>query len=360
MIKAIKTNLKWKRRTLEYEKLCLEHPLRYLFLEITRKCNLNCVYCGSDCTPDYPADELSAKQWIKIIDQIAQDFDPAKVMVAVTGGEPLMKDGIFDIFHELHKNKFFFGMVTNGQLVTEEKAKKIVETGIGSISISMDAPPEINDKLRGEGCSAKVIKAVENLKNAGFKGKLEIISTLTKPAVEHLEEMRKFIAKIKVPLWRVAPVMPIGRAAENKELIPDERDLKTILDFIVKSRKDRFIPKPEFGEEGYLGDKYENEVRPYLHQCRAGITVAGIRCDGRIGACPELADEFLQGDISKERFSMVWNEKYQIFRDRSWTKKDKCKNCDAYNRCNGGSLHLYPGCSSGFSRCFYLMLNKAC
>jgi radical SAM protein with 4Fe4S-binding SPASM domain len=99
-------------------------------------------------------------------------------------------------------------------------------------------------------------------------------------------------------------------------------------------------------------------VRPYLCQCRAGITTGGILADGRIGACPELSDAFVQGDIRTERFREVWDRRYQVFRDRSWTRRGECAGCEAYDRCRGGSLHLYPEPNAELLRCFYLMLGE--
>lgn len=358
---ALRAKLKnwvlWKRHELQQEKLSREHPLRYLFLEVTRRCNLACLYCGSGCTGKEPEGEMSAGEWVEVIGQAASDFDSREIMVAVTGGEPLLKEGIFDIFGALQAHGFRYGMVSNGVLLDESAASRLVSVGIGSISLSMDALPEENDRLRGRGSSEAVARAVKNLKSAGYKGKLEIISTVTKPAVAGLDEMRKYVGgTLRVPLWRAAPVMPIGRAAQHPELIPDDKDVRAMLEWIKASRKDGLLPRPEFSEEGFLGYRFEGVVRPYLVSCRAGITVGGIRYDGRIGACPELTDAFDQGHIKQDSLKHVWDTKYQIMRDRSWTKKrGPCGDCSHFSACRGGSLHLYENTDSEILRCLYIM-----
>jgi radical SAM protein with 4Fe4S-binding SPASM domain len=356
--KRIRNYLLWQRHKLRVNDLYRQHPLKYLFLEVTRQCNLACMYCGSSCTPHRNEKELTIQEIKEVAGQVAGSFRPSDVMVAVTGGEPLLKEGVFDLFAELKRLGFRYGMVSNAMLLDENAARKLVAAGIGSISLSMDALPEINDKLRGRGTSQKVEQAVKHLYDAGYKGKLEIISTVTKPAVAGLEQMRRYVASLRVPLWRVAPVMPIGRAAQHPELIPDAMDIRYMLEWIRQSRGDRMIPGPEFSEEGFLGYRFEGMVRPYLCQCRAGITVAGIRYDGRIAACPELTDAFDQGDIHKDDFAMIWKEKYQIFRDRSWTKKDECLGCRHFDICKGGSLHLYDNQESKILRCLYLMCKE--
>jgi len=351
--------LLWKRHNLRFDVQCRTHPLRYLFLEVTRRCNLACRYCGSSCTGRELERELGTPQWIDVARQVAGDFDAGQVMVAVTGGEPLLKDGIFDLFNELHTLGFRYGLVTNGVLVDRDAARRMVAAGVGSVSISMDALPELNDQLRGKGSSKKVVEAVENLRAEGYRGKLEIITTVTTPALDGLDDMRKLVASMRVPLWRVAPVMPIGRAAEHPELVPGPTEVRRLLEFVRSGRLDRMAPSPEFSEEGYLGDRFEGMVRPYLCQCWAGITIAGIRYDGRIGACPELTDFYDQGDIRTERFRDVWENRYEVFRDRSWTKRGECADCNHFARCRGGSLHLYDDDQSEPLRCLYLMCKES-
>jgi radical SAM protein with 4Fe4S-binding SPASM domain len=348
----------WQRHLDSYKKLIAEHPLRYLFLEVTRRCNLACAYCGSSCLPNATRDEMSIGQWIDCLRQIAADFDASKIMVAVTGGEPLLKEHVDDLFAELHRLGFHYGMVTNGFFLDEQRARGMIDAGIGSISISMDAPGEVNDRLRGKGASQKVAQAVAALQQVGFKGKLEIISTITKPAVPLLPKMRQQVASMRVPYWRVAPVMPIGRASKRADLVPGPSDVRAILEFVREGRRDGFAPAPEFSEEGFVGNRFEGCVRPYLAQCRAGITIGGILSDGRIGACPELGDAFVQGDIRTERFKDVWETRYQLLRDRSWTKKGMCAECAQYDRCQGGSMHLYPTPEEDIIRCLYWMAKQ--
>lgn len=342
--------------SLSYSVMSRAHPLRYLFLEITRKCNLTCVYCGSGCSPEWGGRELSTAQWIDVVRQIAADFDSSRIMVGVTGGEPMIKKGVFELLEELNRLGFPFGIVSNGTNITKDTARRLMDTGITSISLSLDAPPEVNDRLRGEGAARRVEQAIRALHEAGYAHRLEILSTVTKPVVPQLSTTRRYVASLRVPMWRLVPIMSLGRAARRPELLPDAHDLRALLEFVRAERADALRPCPEFGDESYLGPRYEQEVRRGLFQCRAGITIAGIHHDGRIGACPELGDGFAQGHIARDRFKDVWENRYQVFRDRSWTRKGVCGGCDAYSACRGGSLHVYDGPGSPLKRCIYQML----
>jgi radical SAM protein with 4Fe4S-binding SPASM domain len=341
------------------QRLREEHPLRYVFLELTRRCNLRCAYCGSDCTDVSARQELDTDTWLRVIREIAEDFDAKMIMVAVTGGEPLLRKDLFILLAELRTLGFPFGMVTNGTLLTPKVAEQLVSSGMGSISISMDSIPPINDELRGKGAGSKVVSAIESLRSAGYKGVLEIISTITAPCMPHLDEMRRIVSGLKVAQWRMAPVMPVGRAESRPDLLLDAAQTRALLEYIQDCRFDDLKPVPEFSEEGFLGDEFEGLVRPYLCRCDAGITVASVLHDGRIGACPELADEFVQGHVAHDRFKDVWEERYHPLRDRSWTKKGICADCEAFDHCLGGALHLYKSTRHQTSRCLFRMMTES-
>lgn len=349
----------WKRHQIRTEANRESHELRYLFFEVTRRCNIACRYCGSECTPKIRENELPTEKWLRIIDEVAEDFNPRRIMVAVTGGEPLTRDGIYEIFGHLHEKGFRYGMVCNSTLLDAEAAKKIVACGMNSISLSIDSIEAVNDKVRAKGCTAAFLSAVGNLRSAGYNGILEALSTITKPCLPHLEEMQKWLTSIGIKRWRVSPVIPIGRAAECPDLCLSDEEVCRLLDFVRGRRMTESDMRLEFSEEGYLGDDYEGLVRPYLCQCRAGINIAGIRYDGKIGACPEISPVFDQGDIKTERLSDVWRDRFQNMRDRSWMHRlGPCARCDKHSVCGGGALHLYDDMQTPTRRCFYRMIER--
>lgn len=350
---------RWRNHAVKRQRLRDEHPLRYVFLEVTRRCNLACAYCGSECTDGSTRQELDTETWLRVIREIANDFDAKTIMVAVTGGEPLVRKDLFILLAELQTLGFPFGMVTNGKLLDQKSAEQLVASGIGSISLSMDSIPLVNDELRGKGTANGVASAIDGLRSAGYKGVLEIISTITAPCMPHLDEMRHVVSGLKVAKWRMAPVMPVGRAERRPDLLLNSAQTRALLEYIADCRFDDLKPVPEFSEEGFLGDEFEGLVRPYLCYCDAGITVASVLHDGSIGACPELADEFVQGHVATDRFKDVWDNRYQPLRDRSWTKKGICADCEAFDHCLGGALHLYKSTGHQPSRCFFRMMAES-
>jgi radical SAM protein with 4Fe4S-binding SPASM domain len=66
-----------------------------------------------------------------------------------------------------------------------------------------------------------------------------------------------------------------------------------------------------------------------------------VLIDGSISACPNINRSFAQGNIYQDDFLDVWNNRFEIMRNRSWSKVGKCANCKDFKRCNGGAMHLW-------------------
>ena len=109
--------------------------LRLVAWETTRNCNLACIHCRASATTGPYSGELDTAEAFRLLDQIAEI---AKPIIILTGGEPLLREDIFDIAAYGTQKGLRMVMAPNGTLVTEEVAKKLVAAGIKRISISLD------------------------------------------------------------------------------------------------------------------------------------------------------------------------------------------------------------------------------
>jgi radical SAM protein with 4Fe4S-binding SPASM domain len=118
-----------------------------------------------------------------------------------------------------------------------------------------------------------------------------------------------------------------------------DEELTFLMDFIAQSRADRRL-NIQFSCEAYTG-KYEGLVRDSGFFCRAGINIASVLIDGSISACPNINRSFAQGNIYKDNFLDVWNKRFELMRDRRWTRTGLCLKCTDYKNCKGGAMHLW-------------------
>ena len=85
------------------------------------------------------------------------------------------------------------------------------------------------------------------------------------------------------------------------------------------------------------------DVRDYSFFCKAGITVGSVLVDGSISACSSIRADYHQGNIYKDDFMDVWENRFEPYRDRSWMRRDGCAECNMFRYCKGSGMHLRDG-----------------
>ena len=333
------------------------HELTYLFWECTLRCNLNCIHCGSDCSKETLSPDMPLENFLKVLDNISLHLNSNKTMVVITGGEPLMRNDLEKCGIEVYKRGFPWGIVTNGYGLTTTRFESLLNAGLHSLTISLDGlNAKTHDWFRGKnGSWEKAMRAIE-LVTSTPNLIYDVVTCVNKCNIDNLQEIRELLICKGVKRWRLFTVFPKGRALNNPQLKLSNSEFIRLMDFIQQTRKEGIIAA-SYGCEGYLGN-YELEVRDGPFFCQAGIHIGSVLVDGSISACPSLRADYIQGNIYKDDFWTVWNNKYQIMRDRSWTKTGKCTSCESYKYCEGNGLHLRDE-RSGELLCCHLDLLKA-
>ncbi len=316
-----------------------EHQLRYLFLEITRRCNLSCIHCGSDCSKDLKMQEMTLESWQNIIKAMQDRYSPTFV---ITGGEPLVSEGFNQISKTLKDVNASWGMVTNGMLLTRDKMKMIVENGLDSMTISLDGTEKNHKYIRRHPKSfKKALNAVEILGESEITYK-DVVSCVFKGNINELDKIADMLVDRGINSWRLFRIFPKGKAAGNDYLKLSFDESRAVVDWIAKNRK-KYKKKGldiNFSCEGYLPFSKDRKVRKEPFFCRAGINIASILSDGSITGCNNNGEQFYQGNIIRDDFSEVWEKRFLDYREPLWKKTGVCADCKHWKFCRGGSIHL--------------------
>ena len=331
------------------------HELTYFFWECTLRCNINCLHCGSDCHKQSGVKDMPAEDFLKVAKQVGQNYNPNKVMIVITGGEPLVRKDLEEVGYELYKMGFPWGFVTNGFALSEKRFDSLLKSGLRSVTVSLDGFKENHDWLRGiTGSYEKALNAIKMITKAD-ELVYDVVTCVNQRNFSELEELKKMLISIGVKKWRIFTIFPIGRAKENAELTISDEQFKELMEFIKKTRKEGKI-NLSYGCEGYLGN-YENEVRDGYYFCRAGINIASVLADGSIAACPNINHAYIQGNIYQDDFMDVWQNKYQQYRDRNWMKCNSCSDCEVFKYCQGNGMHLRNPETNDVLHCHYKKLS---
>ena len=314
------------------------HKLNYIFWEATLRCNLSCIHCGSDCKSDTSVPDMPVEHFLRAIDQVKDIIDPNNTTIVFTGGEALLRKDLEEAGLALYKRGFPWGIVTNGMLLKKERLDSLLKSGLRAVTISFDGLENSHNWLRGSSKSyanaLSAIKLLPQVPNLVY----DVVTCVNQKSFEELNEIKELLISCGVKEWRLFTIFPIGRAGEHPELQLGPDSFRKLFDFIVSTKKEGRIGI-NYGCEGFLGS-YEGEARDNLFFCKAGINVASILADGSISACPNLRANFIQGNIYKDNLKDVWEKKYSLFRDRSWTKTGLCTDCKFFKYCEGNGMHL--------------------
>ncbi|MBO4446657.1 MAG: TIGR04133 family radical SAM/SPASM protein [Bacteroidales bacterium] len=321
------------------------HELNYLFWECTTRCNLHCRHCGSDCFASSADSDMPLEDFLKAFDTIPRESIAKPFTVVLTGGEPVLRPDIEEIGRALRSRGVSWSIVSNGWFYDEQKHKALMAAGLGALTISLDGLEESHDWMRGRsGSFLRARRAIE-LAAAEKRLNFDVVSCINRRNLSELEQMYSLLTSLGVKQWRLFSIIPIGRAASDKEMLLSAEEFRSLLEFIKNKRADKSAPmKVTFSCEGHLG-KYDSAVRDTPFFCRAGINIASVLIDGTICACPNIDRKiFGQGNIYKDNFFRVWEEGFELFRSREkWARKGSCAECKLFRDCLGGGMHNWHG-----------------
>ena len=280
------------------EHLYREPELRELFLELTLRCNERCFHCGSRCESDAEVG-MPAEKYLEVLSDVRDHFGTKGIRISITGGEPLMRRDFFEIMGAAHEMGFSWGMTSNGTLITPGVARKLRETGMRTISVSIDGLPETHDRLRGLPGGWKLAMAgVENLIAEGGFGHIQVTTVFNHGNIGELDALYEMFRDMDIDSWRVIGLEPIGRALMHPDLMLTAEDQKRLFDFI-RSQRNEGMPVT-YGCSHYLGLEYE-----------------------------------------EDRFTDIWRDRFEIFRQPISRLNAICRDCEHEKYCAGGAAHSW-------------------
>ncbi len=314
--------------------------LRYLFFEITQRCNLACAHCGSDCTASAEHPDLPVDVALSVAAEIAGAMDPSPIAGVITGGEPLCHPGVFELGAGLARLGFPWGMVSNGWLWDPEAVARSKAAGMHSVCISLDGLEASHDALRGRsGSFERALRAIDLIRGPDGPPVMDVVTCVHPGNLAELDAVHDLLVAHRVPAWRLFTIDPIGRGAAPA-LQLDTAGMHELIR-TVAALKTSSTMKVNFGCGGHLGYASNRAVRDSDYVCLAGVRVAGVMVNGDILACPNNHRGLAQGSVFRDSFVQTWRDGFRPFRDRRLTRSPQCEGCGEWGLCQGNDMHLW-------------------
>lgn len=247
---------------------------RLVNLEITKKCNARCGFCA--CWQDTSSNEL--EDYAPIIKKIRP------VVVSVSGGEPLVRKNYDQILANLRPYCHYLGIITNGSMLNDKSARKLVDAGVNHISVSLDYIGSRHDEMRKiTGLYDHISKTIPTLAAKGYN---IVLNTVIMES--NLDQV--------LPIAYLAKEWGVSISYSSYCSLKQDDDyhmvgsdkyshLVQIVDEIkVLKNKYRHIKSSDYYLDG-IPTYFRNGGMP---NCRAGFRWIQVTPDGYIKQCSEL------------------------------------------------------------------------
>ena len=206
----------------------------YLRISLTDKCNLNCIYCNPDNHLQFgfnKAKILSFEEIYKIIRIFAGSLQFKKIRF--TGGEPLIRKGVFDLFEEVKKIKDEFdiqlGITTNGTLL-KGNALRLKNSGIEKLNISLDSlHREKFLKMTGRDNLQDVLDAINESEAAGFNPVKINVVVIRNVNDNEILDFVEFVKDRNLNI-RFIEFMPFGNNQWQRDGLISYKEMKDIIE----------------------------------------------------------------------------------------------------------------------------------
>jgi heme b synthase len=321
--------------------------------EVTRSCHLNCRHCRGAARFGPYENELSYDEICKTLKNIAAF---AKPIIILTGGEPMLREDIYDIARYGTELGLSMAMSPCGKMITRENAAKIAQSGIKRISISLDgASAESHDNFRR--VPGAFEGALQGIKAAQAEGiEFMVNTTVTRLNVRELPDILQLAIDLGAVAFSPFLLVPTGRGKELAEMEITPEEYESVLNWIYDKKK-QDLPiqlRPTCAPHFYrIFRQREREqgrcVSPQTHGmdamskgCMGGQGFAFISHVGRVQACGFL--DISCGDIrtADYDFESIWQTSPEFMQMRDLDHyHGKCGYCEYRRVCGGCRARAY-------------------
>lgn len=316
---------------------------------LTKKCNLKCPHCYMEA--GRPAErELTTGECLELIDEMRS---LGTEMLILTGGEPLLRKDIYEIARYASSHGIWVVMGTNGVLVTDKVAEKMVECGVKGVGISIDSlDPEKHNGFRGGPDAWKYsVKALEICRAHNLE--VLVQTTVMDMNREEIADMIEFAYEKGAWAFNLYFLVQTGRGQEMNDLSAETTE--DILTDLVDLQDDyrpmlvRSKCAPQFKQIAYENGRGGLESGG----CMAGTRYCRITPGGDVTPCPYM--DLAVGNVLEQSFAEIWQTAPELRDLRKPAKlKGRCGNCEFKELCGGCRCRAYAATGD------YLQEDPAC
>jgi radical SAM protein with 4Fe4S-binding SPASM domain len=320
---------------------CIGFPAHPVW-EMTAACNLQCIHCHTSGGKS-ANDELTTAEAKHLMDQLAEVSEFR--MMAFTGGEPLMREDLFELLAYAQALGFTNTLATNATLIDDEVARRLRRCGVVIGAVSLDGfDAATHDYVRNQpGAFEAALRGIRALRRAGIP--LHINITAMEYNLDQLEPLMALVDELGTAILIMYQLVPVGRGQGIKAAALDLSANERLIRFMARAQGViRAIMEPVAGpqywpfllqQNGIDGGPLLRLAETVFHGCSAGRGFVYIKPNGEVWPCPFI--EVNCGNVRETPFPTIWATSpiFKHLREREERLQGRCGECQYRRLCGG-------------------------
>ncbi|KJS72002.1 MAG: Fe-S oxidoreductase [Desulfotomaculum sp. BICA1-6] len=302
----------------------------------TNACNLYCKHCYRD-SGIKAEEELNTAEGLKLIDEIAAAG--FKIMI-FSGGEPLMRDDIYQLIKHASVKGLRPVLGSNGTLITPEVARKLKEAGALAVGISLDStdPLRHNDFRSSSAAWQGAVDGMRNCQAAGLP--FQVHTTVMDWNSGEIEDLTDLSVKLGARGHHIFFMVPTGRAVNIEEETLRATEYEELLERIIKKQSLVDIElKPTCAPQFMRIARQLGVDMRFSRGCLAGTAYCIISPKGDVQPCAYL--DIPLGNVRQVPFGEIWRENEVLKKLRTMDYDGGCGSCQYKKICGGCRARAY-------------------
>jgi radical SAM protein with 4Fe4S-binding SPASM domain len=309
---------------------------------MTMACNLNCIHCHAS-GGKRSAEELTTGEAKRLLEELAE-ADEFRMM-AFTGGEPLVRDDLFELLAYSQALGFSNTMATNATLIDAAVARCLRHYGVVIAAVSLDGfDAQTHDYVRGQpGAFERALRGMRALREAGIV--LHVNITAMAYNMDQMEPLMDLVDELGTGILLMYQLVPVGRGRGIEQAALDLSANERLIRFMAEAQRDtRAIMEPVAGPQywpfllkraGISGGPLLRLAELVFHGCSAGRGFVYVKPNGDVWPCPFV--EVSCGNVRETPFTVIWETSpvFEDLRNRETRLQGRCSDC-VYRRLCGG------------------------
>ena len=306
---------------------------------ITNECNLKCLHCRG-----MASQQLEGSRVLELAQQIPR-LSPQWVIIE--GGEPLLREELFDVLSIITQGGIVTYLITNGMLLNEKTAKKLAELEV-RVMISVDGTDKKSyQEIRKGADFGTLKKAIRLLSEYGILNACNV--TIGQHNYRQIEEIFQFAEELRVPKIIFLGLKP---CEDYKKYVLGKEEYQKIIPLVMECQRDYGIDI--FFDEPFFRPFLEVNRIDYSVSSESGIIVSSVsRCifgdylfietNGDVRPCTFAP--MVVGNAGEKDLPQIWedvqkNELIQRIKDFS-SRLGECRECPYLYNCGGCRSRTY-------------------